>query len=419
MSTLARPRTPRRPNSVRAPRLSHTIDDVTMAPDSTVLNGYTLTFGLMTASWPMKHSSPTTVPSSTRTWARRSVLRPITQPRRLAPGPTYTWSWQMARSRKASAFTITSVPSTVYGAQVRAGFDAAVVADHDGLVDARLGAELDVGADPATVAELETVDTDLHPPVEHVGVRPAVRLERADVLPVALGDVAVQGVAVVEQLGEHVAREVDHLAVGDVVEHRRLEHVDARVDGVGEHLAPRRLLEEPLDGAVGLGDDDAELERVLDVLERDRRRRAGVAVRLHERGEVDVGEHVTRDHEERVVELVDGVADRPRGAERRILGRVPHGHAEVGAVAEVVADLVGEERHGHHDVVVAVLREQVDDVLHHRLVDQRHHRLRGVAGERAQPGALTAGEDDGLHDTLPDAVRGPRPSRSASRAIGT
>ena len=39
MSTLARPRTPRRPNSVRAPRLSHTIDDVTTAPDSTVLNG--------------------------------------------------------------------------------------------------------------------------------------------------------------------------------------------------------------------------------------------------------------------------------------------------------------------------------------------------------------------------------------------
>ena len=38
-STLARPRTPRRPNSVRAPLLSHTIDEVTSAPASTVLNG--------------------------------------------------------------------------------------------------------------------------------------------------------------------------------------------------------------------------------------------------------------------------------------------------------------------------------------------------------------------------------------------
>ncbi len=39
MSTLASPRTPRRPNNVRAPLLSHTIEDVTSAPASTVLNG--------------------------------------------------------------------------------------------------------------------------------------------------------------------------------------------------------------------------------------------------------------------------------------------------------------------------------------------------------------------------------------------
>ena len=39
MSTLARPRTPSRPNSERAPRDSQTIDELTMAPASTVLNG--------------------------------------------------------------------------------------------------------------------------------------------------------------------------------------------------------------------------------------------------------------------------------------------------------------------------------------------------------------------------------------------
>ncbi len=48
MSTFARPRTPRPPNGVRAPRLSHTIDELTTAPASTVLNEYTLTPGLMT-----------------------------------------------------------------------------------------------------------------------------------------------------------------------------------------------------------------------------------------------------------------------------------------------------------------------------------------------------------------------------------
>ena len=158
------------------------------------------------------------------------------------------------------------------GTQVHAGLDAAAVADHDRIVDAGLGTDLDVGADPAPLAELEAVDLHVDAPVEHVGVGAAVGLERADVLPVALGDVAVQRVAVLEQRREHVAGEVDDLALGDVVEHHRFEHVDPGVDGVGEHLTPRGLLEEALDRAVGLGDDDAELERVLHVLERDRRR---------------------------------------------------------------------------------------------------------------------------------------------------
>ena len=130
--------------------------------------------------------------------------------------------------------------------------------------------------------------------VEHVLVGADVRAELADVLPVALGHVAVQRVASFEQRREHVAREVDHLALGDEVEHLGLEHVDAGVDGVGEHLAPGGLLEESLDGAVGTRDHDPELERVLHVLQRDRRGGAGVAVRLHERGEVDVGEDVAR-----------------------------------------------------------------------------------------------------------------------------
>jgi hypothetical protein len=38
-STLARPETPNRPKSDRAPRDSHTIEELMMAPGSTVLNG--------------------------------------------------------------------------------------------------------------------------------------------------------------------------------------------------------------------------------------------------------------------------------------------------------------------------------------------------------------------------------------------
>ena len=53
-------------------------------------------------------------------------------------------------------------------------------------------------------------------------------------------------------------------------------------------------------------------------------------------------------------QLVHGVADRAGGAERRLLDGVHHAHAELGAVAEVVADDVRHERHRHHDLVDAV-----------------------------------------------------------------
>ena len=159
--------------------------------------------------------------------------------------------------------------------------------------------------------------------------------------------------------------------------------------------------------------------------ERDGRDRAALAVGVDQRAEVDVGEHVTGDHEERVVELGRRVADRPGGAERLVLGGVAHADPEVGAVAEVVADLVGEVRDRDHDVVETVAGQQGDDVLEHRPVDERHHRFGLVARQRAQAGALTAGQDHGLHPGtfIPAPSSPPRraavPSRSAARASGT
>jgi hypothetical protein len=67
------------------------------------------------------------------------------------------------------------------------------------------------------------------------------------------------------------------------------------------------------------------------------------------------------------------------------------------AVAEVAADRLRHERDGHDHLVEAVLLEQLDDVLHARLADDRHHRLGLVRGQRAQARALAAGHHDRLH----------------------
>ncbi len=300
------------------------------------------------------------------------------------------------------------------------GLDAAVVADDGRSGEDGLGVDLGPLAQPHAVRQLEAGDVDLHRAVEDVLVGPHVGLEGADVLPVALGDRAVDRQVLGQQLGEHLAREVDRTVGRDVVEDLGLEHEDAGVDRVAEHLPPRGLLEEALDAPVLPGDHDAELERVLDVDQPDRGDGLAGGVEVDDRPEVDVGEHVARDDEEPLVEMAHGVADRPGGAEGRLLGGVDDLHAELGAVAEVGADRVGHEGHRHHDLVDAVALEQVDDVLHHRPVDQRQHGLRRVRRERAQPGALAPCHDHGLHrSNLPRRRNGALRARRAGGAAVT
>ena len=87
----------------------------------------------------------------------------------------------------------------------------------------------------------------------------------------------------------------------------------------------------------------------------------------------------------------------PGRAERRLLDRVLDRHPERVAVAEVAADRLRHERDRHDHLLEPVLLEQLEDVLHARLADDRHHRLRLVRGERAQARALAAGHHDRLH----------------------
>ena len=139
--------------------------------------------------------------------------------------------------------------------------------------------------------------------VERVEVRLPELVEVADVLPVAVEHMPVDRPAHLEQQREELLREVVRPVGRDVRQHLGLEHVDAGVDRVREDLAPGRLLEEALDPAVLVGDDDAELERVVDRLEPDRDGGALLLVEGDERAEVDVAERVAGDDEERLVEL--------------------------------------------------------------------------------------------------------------------
>ncbi|CAB4808815.1 unannotated protein [freshwater metagenome] len=261
-------------------------------------------------------------------------------------------------------------------AEVDTAFDHAFGADHGRTLDHGVGRDVAPLADPHPIGHLEARDSKLNHLVEHVGVGAQVRLERADVLPVAGGHGTVERPPVGQQCREHLAAEVHRATRLDVVEHGWLEHIDARVDRVREHLAPRWLLEEALDRAVVASNNDPELERVVHRGEGDRRHCTLVLVVLNNCRQVDVGDHVARDHDEAVIfEEIHRIAHAARRPEGYRFVHVGDAHAEVAAVPEVLLDGVRHERNGHHDVLDAVVAQQVDDVFHHRPVRYREQRL--------------------------------------------
>ena len=291
-------------------------------------------------------------------------------------------------------------------ADAGAGRDQAVVADERGALDRVEVVDLHPVAEPHVPAQAHPGQAQAHALVERVEVRLPVLVEVADVLPVALADVAVERPAHVLQQREELLREVVGPVGGDVAQDLGLADVDPRVDRVGEDLAPRGLLEEALDPAALVGDDDPELERVVDRLEADRDGRALLLVRRDQLREVDVAERVAGDDEERLVEPAVGELHRAGRPGGRLLDGVLDRDAERLALPEVAADRLRHERDGDDHLREPVLGEELDDVLHAGLADDRDHRLGLVRRERAQARPLAARHHDGLH---------PRSSRLAVR----
>jgi len=100
---------------------------------------------------------------------------------------------------------------------------------------------------------------------------------------------------------------------------------------------------------------------------------------LDERRQVHVGHHVPGDDEEAVVKFVDRVEHRSGGPERCLLGRVDETNPELRPVPEIGANRAREKADRHDDLLETVAPEQVHDVLGHRCVSHREHRLGWLA----------------------------------------
>src|SRR4029077_87540 len=90
-------------------------------------------------------------------------------------------------------------------------------------------------------------------------------------------------------------------------------------------------------------------------------------------------------------------ANRAGRAERRLLDRVLDVDAERLPVAEVAPDRLRQEGDCDDHVLHPVAAQELDDVLHTRLPDDGHNRLRLIRGQWPKARAFPTGHDNGLH----------------------
>ena len=193
--------------------------------------------------------------------------------------------------------------------------------------------------------------------------------------------------------GRHGARQVVLAILRealDFVEDSSVEGVRPRVDQVRDDLG--RFLRDR-DERFAIDRDDAVALGSLALRDEDRRSRGGEQIL----DEAPVDHVAPVQHDERILEVPAGLPDPVRRSQLLRLGDVGDVTPERLPVLEVGLDALPTIAHDEDEVPHAVLGQSLDDVLQERAVPQRDHDLRDRRREGAHPGALSRGEDDGLH----------------------
>src|SRR5262245_502486 len=269
-----------------------------------------------------------------------------------------------------------------------AGFEDATRIDHRARVDLdRLGVGLVyIQGRPRHVERLQS-------PVDQILVGLQVAGRRADVYPVAGPSVGVKLLVGREQGGKELVLERELLPRRNVIEHARLQNIDAGVDRLAGDLFRLRLLDETPRTAVRAGLDQAVCAGVLDRDRRYGRRRRLFAVIRDQLGDVDVGQNISVEDYGRLVQALLSVFVSPGGAHRRGLDHVANAQPQVLAGAENALYLVRLIRKRKRDVFDPGLFEQLELIKKKRAIGEGDYWFRRMNCQRSQTRAFPTSQN--------------------------
>src|ERR1700680_4540476 len=156
-----------------------------------------------------------------------------------------------------------------------------------------------------------------------------------------------------------------------------------------------RLLDDLRHVAVFVGDNDSEPLVVLNFLDPD----DSVCVHALHLGQIRIEDRIHENDEDGLVHVVARERDRPRRAVLHFLLNEHGRHVDLRA--RVLLDLLLEMTRDVNDLLdIAQILELVEDVRHHRLAGDLHHRLGREVRVRTKPGALARQRDDHFHGSV-------------------
>ena len=225
--------------------------------------------------------------------------------------------------------------------------------------------------------------------VELPRVEPSTHLDRLDPRTVVdhvlerIGEIVL---ALVGRLGEHVIDAFEEQPpIADEVE------ADIRLPGDRRG----RLLDDARHEAVGVRHHDAEALVVLDLLGPD----DAVGVGAIDDRQIGVEDRIDEDDEDRLIDVGTGERDRTGRTVLYLLLDEDRSHIE--GASGVLLDFLLEMARDVDDLLdVAKFSEVIEDVRHHRLPGNAHHRLRHDVRVWPEPRALAGERDDDLHGAL-------------------
>jgi hypothetical protein len=230
-------------------------------------------------------------------------------------------------------------------------------------------------------------------------MRLQVLLGRSQIQPVRVGEVPVDGSAARDHGREDLSLDRELAVRGPGPEGGRVEDVRSGVDIAGDRI--EGFLQELEDAASFVRRHQAECASVLDMVQRDRDDGVTPTVGCEHPGEIEVGQDVSVQREERVVpDRVERVDDRAAGSERRGLGDPGDGGVAPPSLDERMERFLEVRRRQDH-LVHAVSGEVVQHVVQDGAVDERQQLLLHRLGERTQPRSEPSDEDDRLHRAGP------------------